>query len=103
MCSVLQPVLNPLQLLDVSPNLYLFINSFSFFHSQVKAEAEKKPDVMTLSDSDDVQTISSGSDDNKEKERVPLGKNATLAMAFGLIFGGVSPPSRRSATRWVQV
>uniref|UniRef100_H3CRK5 [histone H3]-lysine(4) N-trimethyltransferase n=1 Tax=Tetraodon nigroviridis TaxID=99883 RepID=H3CRK5_TETNG len=33
----------------------------------------KKQDVMTLSDSDDVQTISSGSDDNKEKEKVPLG------------------------------
>ncbi|XP_026854910.2 histone-lysine N-methyltransferase SETDB1-B isoform X2 [Electrophorus electricus] len=30
--------------------------------------AEKK-DVMTLSDSDDVQTISSGSDDNKEREK----------------------------------
>ncbi|CAF97873.1 unnamed protein product [Tetraodon nigroviridis] len=42
-------------------------------NSQVKAEAEKKQDVMTLSDSDDVQTISSGSDDNKEKEKVPLG------------------------------
>ncbi|XP_029694472.1 histone-lysine N-methyltransferase SETDB1-B isoform X2 [Takifugu rubripes] len=42
-------------------------------NSQVKAEAEKKQDVMTLSDSDDVQTISSGSDDNKEKEKVTLG------------------------------
>ncbi|XP_051574709.1 histone-lysine N-methyltransferase SETDB1-B-like isoform X1 [Myxocyprinus asiaticus] len=31
-------------------------------------KAEKK-DVMTLSDSDDVQTISSGSDDNKEREK----------------------------------
>lgn len=48
----------------------------------MKAEAEKKPDVMTLSDSDDVQTISSGSDDNKEKEKVPLGKNATVAMTL---------------------
>lgn len=47
----------------------------TFSHSQVKAEAEKKQDVMTLSDSDDVQTISSGSDDNKEKEKVTLGKN----------------------------
>lgn len=28
---------------------------------------------MTLSDSDDVQTISSGSEDNKEKEKVPTG------------------------------
>lgn len=46
----------------------------------MKAEAEKKQDVLTLSDSDDVQTISSGSDDNKEKEKVPLGKNATVAM-----------------------
>lgn len=61
------------QLLDVSPNLYMLI-----FYSQVKAETEKKPDVMTLSDSDDVQTISSGSDDNKEKEKVPLGKNSSL-------------------------
>lgn len=45
----------------------------------MKAEAEKKQDVMTLSDSDDVQTISSGSDDNKEKEKVTLGKNASVA------------------------
>lgn len=29
---------------------------------------------MTLSDSDDVQTISSGSDDNKEKEKVTQGR-----------------------------
>lgn len=29
---------------------------------------------MTLSDSDDVQTISSGSEDNKEKEKVTPGK-----------------------------
>lgn len=45
-----------------------------FFLSQVKSEAGKKQDVMTLSDSDDVQTISSGSDDNKEKEKVTPGK-----------------------------
>ncbi|XP_008321419.1 histone-lysine N-methyltransferase SETDB1-B isoform X3 [Cynoglossus semilaevis] len=38
--------------------------------SQVKSETGKKQDVMTLSDSDDVQTISSGSDDNKEKEKI---------------------------------
>ncbi|KAM3615143.1 uncharacterized protein V6R79_024033 [Siganus canaliculatus] len=38
--------------------------------TQAKAEAGKKQDVMTLSDSDDVQTISSGSDDNKEREKV---------------------------------
>ncbi|XP_033983796.1 histone-lysine N-methyltransferase SETDB1-B isoform X1 [Trematomus bernacchii] len=38
--------------------------------SQVKSESGKKQDVMTLSDSDDVQTISSGSEDNKEKEKV---------------------------------
>ncbi|XP_066539365.1 histone-lysine N-methyltransferase SETDB1-B [Hoplias malabaricus] len=31
----------------------------------------EKKDVMTLSDSDDVQTISSGSDDNKEREKKP--------------------------------
>ncbi|CAB1445942.1 unnamed protein product [Pleuronectes platessa] len=41
--------------------------------SQVKAEAGKKQDVMTLSDSDDVQTISSGSEDNKEREKVTPG------------------------------
>lgn len=73
--------LNPLQLLDVSPNLFFFV-VVGFFNSQVKAEAEKKPDVLTLSDSDDVQTISSGSDDNKEKEKVPLGKNAAVAMTL---------------------
>ncbi|XP_041844375.1 histone-lysine N-methyltransferase SETDB1-B [Melanotaenia boesemani] len=41
--------------------------------SQIKSEPVKKQekqDVMTLSDSDDVQTISSGSEDNKEKEKV---------------------------------
>ncbi|KAL3065397.1 hypothetical protein OYC64_015549 [Pagothenia borchgrevinki] len=38
--------------------------------SQVKSESGKKQDVMTLSDSDDVQTNSSGSEDNKEKEKV---------------------------------
>ncbi|XP_032374947.1 histone-lysine N-methyltransferase SETDB1-B isoform X3 [Etheostoma spectabile] len=41
--------------------------------SQVKLETGKKQDVMTVSDSDDVQTISSGSDDNKEREKVPTG------------------------------
>lgn len=41
--------------------------------SQMKTEMGKKQDVMTLSDSDDVQTISSGSDDNKEKEKVTPG------------------------------
>lgn len=35
----------------------------------------KKQDVMTLSDSDDVQTISSGSDDNKEREKVTPGED----------------------------
>ncbi|KAG5271110.1 hypothetical protein AALO_G00176000 [Alosa alosa] len=36
----------------------------------VKTEGGKKAmDVMSLSDSDDVQTISSGSDDNKEREK----------------------------------
>ncbi|XP_036395297.1 histone-lysine N-methyltransferase SETDB1-B isoform X1 [Megalops cyprinoides] len=44
----------------------------------VKAEGGKQPpggnqDVMTLSDSDDVQTISSGSEDNKERERQSQG------------------------------
>ncbi|KAJ8005064.1 hypothetical protein DPEC_G00142780 [Dallia pectoralis] len=34
----------------------------------VKTEGGKKQDVMTLSDSDDVQTISSGSDENKERD-----------------------------------
>ncbi|KAM4601093.1 histone-lysine N-methyltransferase SETDB1-B [Polymixia lowei] len=41
--------------------------------SQVKTEAVKKQEVMTLSDSDDVQTISSGSDDNKEREKLAQG------------------------------
>uniref|UniRef100_A0A3Q3X057 [histone H3]-lysine(4) N-trimethyltransferase n=1 Tax=Mola mola TaxID=94237 RepID=A0A3Q3X057_MOLML len=36
---------------------------------QVKSDTGKKQDVMTLSDSDDVQTISSGSEDNKEREK----------------------------------
>uniref|UniRef100_A0AAQ4P0A9 [histone H3]-lysine(4) N-trimethyltransferase n=1 Tax=Gasterosteus aculeatus aculeatus TaxID=481459 RepID=A0AAQ4P0A9_GASAC len=40
---------------------------------QVKSETGKKQEVMTLSDSDEVQTISSGSDDNKEREKVTLG------------------------------
>lgn len=33
---------------------------------------------MTLSDSDDVQTISSGSDDNKEREKKTQGKGKLL-------------------------
>ncbi|XP_030640560.1 histone-lysine N-methyltransferase SETDB1-B [Chanos chanos] len=39
--------------------------------ASVKVEGVKteKKDVMTLSDSDDVQTISSGSEDNKEREK----------------------------------
>ncbi|XP_014849561.1 PREDICTED: histone-lysine N-methyltransferase SETDB1 [Poecilia mexicana] len=37
--------------------------------SQIKTEQSKKQDVMTLSDSDDVQTISSGSEDNKDREK----------------------------------
>ncbi|KAF7663620.1 hypothetical protein LDENG_00205390 [Lucifuga dentata] len=41
--------------------------------SQVKTDTGKKQDVMTLSDSDDVQTISSGSEDNKEREKVTQG------------------------------
>ncbi|CAI5662206.1 unnamed protein product [Oreochromis niloticus] len=41
--------------------------------SPVKPEVVKKQDVMTLSDSDDVQTISSGSDDNKDKEKATPG------------------------------
>lgn len=40
----------------------------------MKLETGKKQDVMTLSDSDDVQTISSGSEDNKEKEKVTTGR-----------------------------
>uniref|UniRef100_A0A3Q2CNX5 [histone H3]-lysine(4) N-trimethyltransferase n=1 Tax=Cyprinodon variegatus TaxID=28743 RepID=A0A3Q2CNX5_CYPVA len=40
--------------------------------SQIKTDLAKKQDVMTLSDSDDVQTISSGSEDReKEREKVP--------------------------------
>ena len=42
-----------------------------FCRRQVKLEGGKKQDVMTLSDSDDVQTISSGSDENKDKKPAP--------------------------------
>uniref|UniRef100_A0A3B5AED0 Uncharacterized protein n=1 Tax=Stegastes partitus TaxID=144197 RepID=A0A3B5AED0_9TELE len=38
--------------------------------SKVASWLTSQQDVMTLSDSDDVQTISSGSDDNKEREKV---------------------------------
>lgn len=48
--------------------------NFVFLCSQVKSETGKKQEVMTLSDSDEVQTISSGSDDNKEREKVTLGE-----------------------------
>uniref|UniRef100_A0A673VW05 [histone H3]-lysine(4) N-trimethyltransferase n=1 Tax=Salmo trutta TaxID=8032 RepID=A0A673VW05_SALTR len=46
-------------------------NQPSNSQATVKMEGLKieKKDVMTLSDSDDVQTISSGSDDNKEREK----------------------------------
>lgn len=45
------------------------------FYSQIKTDLAKKQDVMTLSDSDDVQTISSGSEDReKEREKVPPGE-----------------------------
>lgn len=40
----------------------------------MKPETGKKQDVMTLSDSDDVQTISSGSDDNKERGKATPGE-----------------------------
>lgn len=45
----------------------------AFIFSNIKPDFGKKQDVMTLSDSDDVQTISSGSDDNKEKEKITTG------------------------------
>uniref|UniRef100_A0A665UZR8 [histone H3]-lysine(4) N-trimethyltransferase n=1 Tax=Echeneis naucrates TaxID=173247 RepID=A0A665UZR8_ECHNA len=51
---------------------FLFLN-FYCRKDQVKPETGKKQDVMTLSDSDDVQTISSGSEDNKEREKVTTG------------------------------
>uniref|UniRef100_A0A8C1Y262 SET domain bifurcated histone lysine methyltransferase 1b n=1 Tax=Cyprinus carpio TaxID=7962 RepID=A0A8C1Y262_CYPCA len=47
-------------------------SSTSSANQSVKVEGgmkTEKKDVMTLSDSDDVQTISSGSDDNKEREK----------------------------------
>lgn len=44
----------------------------------MKPEVVKKQDVMTLSDSDDVQTISSGSDDNKDKEKAMPGKESVV-------------------------
>uniref|UniRef100_A0A8C5CHR0 Histone-lysine N-methyltransferase SETDB1-B n=1 Tax=Gadus morhua TaxID=8049 RepID=A0A8C5CHR0_GADMO len=45
-----------------------------------KLEGGKKQDVMTLSDSDDVQTISSGSDDNKDKKPAPNVKKRQVAV-----------------------
>lgn len=55
--------------------MHLYASAFS----NIKPEFVKKQDVMTLSDSDDVQTISSGSDDNKEKEKITPGiKNMAL-------------------------
>lgn len=67
----------------------------------MKAEAEKKQDVMTLSDSDDVQTISSGSDDNKEKEKVTLGKKGARRAHSALVASpSCSPPP---AARSLQV
>lgn len=57
---------------------------FSFIFSNIKPDFVKKQDVMTLSDSDDVQTISSGSDDNKEKEKIPQGIKKGLKMFFVL-------------------
>ncbi|XP_024123298.1 histone-lysine N-methyltransferase SETDB1-B isoform X1 [Oryzias melastigma] len=47
--------------------------------SLTKSDPGKKQVVMTLSDSDDVQTISSGSEDNKEKEKVPTGVNVHIS------------------------
>ncbi len=44
----------------------------------MKSETGKKQDVMTLSDSDDVQTISSGSDDDKEREKVTQSKEKSF-------------------------
>uniref|UniRef100_A0A3B5MX31 [histone H3]-lysine(4) N-trimethyltransferase n=1 Tax=Xiphophorus couchianus TaxID=32473 RepID=A0A3B5MX31_9TELE len=49
------------------------------FCSQIKTEQSKKQDVMTLSDSDDVQTISSGSEDNKEREKATPGKRTSVS------------------------
>lgn len=59
----------------------------AFVFSNIKPDFVKKQDVMTLSDSDDVQTISSGSDDNKEKEKITPGiKNMVLKFVCRLIF-----------------
>lgn len=53
----------------------------AFIFSNIKPDFGKKQDVMTLSDSDDVQTISSGSDDNKEKEKITPGiKKTTMVL-----------------------
>ena len=51
----------------------------------MKPEPGKKQDVMTLSDSDDVQTISSGSEDNKEREKVTPGKQKRRDEYFTLM------------------
>ncbi|RXN16920.1 histone-lysine N-methyltransferase SETDB1-B-like protein [Labeo rohita] len=51
---------------------WLTSQSSTSANQSVKVEGgikTEKKDVMTLSDSDDVQTISSGSDDNKEREK----------------------------------
>ncbi|XP_026140399.1 histone-lysine N-methyltransferase SETDB1-B isoform X2 [Carassius auratus] len=51
---------------------WLTSQSSTSSNQSVKVEGgmkTEKKDVMTLSDSDDVQTISSGSDDNKEREK----------------------------------
>lgn len=68
----------------------------AFIFSNIKPDFGKKQDVMTLSDSDDVQTISSGSDDNKEKEKVTTGilkkKNIALKFICHFIFMNIFSP-----------
>uniref|UniRef100_A0A087XFK2 [histone H3]-lysine(4) N-trimethyltransferase n=1 Tax=Poecilia formosa TaxID=48698 RepID=A0A087XFK2_POEFO len=56
---------------------FCFYTLFSLPNSQIKTEQSKKQDVMTLSDSDDVQTISSGSEDNKDREKATPGASVS--------------------------
>lgn len=56
---------------------HLFLSTRSSFPLSISLIFSFSPllqEVMTLSDSDDVQTISSGSDDNKEREKKTQGK-----------------------------
>lgn len=68
--KILIYLIHPLSVLQIIGQCWhRTLNKFCVSCSQVKSDTGKKQDVMTLSDSDDVQTISSGSEDNKEREK----------------------------------